>query len=75
VSESGRRVDWAALGASVGSAVLFALLCSAPFLIGAHHSLWLVGPAVGVVVGTYLYLRRDRESEPGPDADEIRFRR
>jgi hypothetical protein len=70
-----RRVDWAALGASVGSAVLFALLGSAPLLVGAHYSLWLVGAVVGVVVGTWLYLRRDRHSEPGPDADETRFPR
>jgi hypothetical protein len=26
-------------------------------------------------VGVYLYLRRDRYSEPGPDADETRFPR
>ena len=70
-----RRVDWAALGASVGSCVLFALLCSAPFLVGAPYGLWLVGPAVGVVAGTYLCLQRDRYSEPGPDADETRFPR
>ena len=46
-----RRVDWAALEASVGSCVLFALLCSAPFLVRASYGLWLVGPAVGVVAG------------------------
>jgi hypothetical protein len=67
------RVDWAALGSSVGSAVLFALLLSAPFLLGAPSGMWLLGPAAGVVVGVYLYLRRERFSEPGPDADETRF--
>ena len=70
-----RHVDWATLGASIGSCVLFALLCSAPFLVGAPYGVWLVAPAVGVVAGTYLYLRRDRYSEPGPDADETRFPR
>jgi hypothetical protein len=70
---SRRWIDWAALGASVGSAVLFALLLSAPFLVGADAGLWLVAPAVGVVLGVLLYLRRDRYPEPGPDADETRF--
>jgi hypothetical protein len=69
------RVDWAALGSSVGSAVLFALLLSAPFLLGASSGMWLLGPAAGVVVGVYLYLRRERLGEPGPDADETRFPR
>jgi hypothetical protein len=70
-----RRLDWAALGSSVGACVLFALLLSAPFLLGAPPAMWLLGPAAGVVVGVYLYLRRDRYSEPGPDADETRFPR
>jgi hypothetical protein len=69
------RVDWTALGSSVGSAVLFALLVSAPFLLGAPSGMWLLGPAAGLVVGVYLYLRRERFSEPGPDADETRFPR
>jgi hypothetical protein len=68
-----RRIDWAALGASVGSSLLFTLLLSAPFLLGAGVRLWLVVPAAAVVLGVYLYLRRDRDSEPGPDADETRF--
>jgi hypothetical protein len=70
-----RRIDWAALGVNVGSAVLFTLLLSAPFLVGAHYRLWLVGLAIGIILGLYFYLRRDRYSEPGPDADETRFPR
>ena len=69
------HIDWAALGSSVGSTVLFSVLLSAPFLLGAHYVLWLLGPAVGVVVGVYLYLRRDHYSEPGADADDTRFPR
>ena len=70
-----RRIDWAALGASVGSAVLFTLLLLGPFLVGAHYRLWLLGLAIGMILGLYLYLGRERYSEPGPDADETRFPR
>ena len=70
-----RRIDWAALGANLGSAVLFTLLLFGPFLVGAHYGLWLLGLAIGSILGLYLYLRRDRYSEPGPDADETRFSR
>jgi membrane protease YdiL (CAAX protease family) len=69
------RIDWAALGASVGSAVLFTLLALGPFLVGAHYGLWLVGLAIGVILGLFFYLRRERYREPGPDADETRFPR
>jgi hypothetical protein len=69
------RIDWRALGASVGSSLLFSLLVSLPFLLGAGYRLWLVSPAVGVLVGVFLYVRRDRYSEPGPDADDVRFPR
>jgi hypothetical protein len=68
-----RNIDWAALGANVGSAVLFTLLLLSPFLWGAHYRQWLLGLAIGLVLGGYLYLRRQRYSEPGPDADETRF--
>jgi hypothetical protein len=70
-----RRVDWAALGANLGSTVLFTLLLLSPFLWGAHYLHWLLGLAIGLVLGLYLYLRRDRYDEPGPDADETRFPR
>ena len=73
MTRSLRRIDWAALGANVGSAVLFTLLLSAPFLVGADYRLWLLGLAVGIILGLYFYLRRERYSEPGPDADETRF--
>ena len=70
-----RRVDWAALGANLGSTVLFTLLLLSPFLWGAHYLHWLLGLAIGLVLGLYLYLRGDRYDEPGPDADETRFPR
>jgi hypothetical protein len=75
MTRSLRRIDWAALGANVGSAVLFTLLLLGPFLVGAHYRLWLLGLAIGAILGLYFYLRRDRYSEPGPDADETRFPR
>jgi hypothetical protein len=75
MTRSIRRIDWTALAASVGSSLLFSLLLSLPFLLGAGYRLWLVWPVVGIVVGVYLYLRGERYSEPGPDADDVRFRR
>jgi len=74
MTRSVRGVDWAALGASVGSAVLFTLLSLAPLLMGVHGGYWLVGLAMGTVLGVYMYIRRERYQEPGPDADEQRFR-
>jgi hypothetical protein len=68
-----RRIDWAALGANVGSNVLFTLLLLSPFLWGARYTHWLLGLAIGAILGLFFYLRRDRYSEPGPDADETRF--
>jgi hypothetical protein len=73
MTRSLRRLDWAALGANVGSAVLFTLLLSSPFLWGAHYTHWLLGLAIGILLGLYFYVRRDRYREPGPDADETRF--
>jgi hypothetical protein len=67
------RIDWPALGAALGPAVLFTLLMSSPFLWGAGFHLGLVGLAFGVLLGLYLYIRRDHYSDPGPDADEHRF--
>jgi hypothetical protein len=70
-----RHVDWPALGAALGTAVLFTLLLSSPFLLGASIRHWLLALVLGVALGLYLYVRRDRYSEPGPDADETRFPR
>jgi hypothetical protein len=75
MTRSLRRVDWAALGASVGSSVLFTLLLFMPFLLGVHYSYWLIGLALGTVLGVSFYVRRERDAEPGPDADETRFPR
>ena len=68
-----RRIDWAALGASVGEAVLFTLLPLSPFLWGAGPAHWLLGLGIGVGLGGWFFVRRDRYSEPGPDAHDVRF--
>lgn len=70
-----RHVDWPALGAAMGPAVLFTLLLSSPFLWGASIRHWLLALVFGVALGLWFYVRRDRYSEPGPDADETRFPR
>jgi hypothetical protein len=70
-----RHVDWPALGAAMGPAVLFTLLLSGPFLWGASIRHWLLALVFGVALGLWFYVRRDRYSEPGPDADETRFPR
>jgi hypothetical protein len=70
-----RRINWAVLGANVGSTVLFTLLLLSPFLWGAHLAQWLLGLAIGIALGIYFYVRRERYTEPGPDADETRFPR
>jgi uncharacterized membrane protein YciS (DUF1049 family) len=59
MTRSLRRIDWAALGANVGSALLFTLLALGPFLVGAHYRLWLLGLAIGIILGLYFYLRRE----------------
>jgi hypothetical protein len=68
-----RRIDWAALGTNVGSTVLFTLLLLSPFLWGAQLAHWLLGLGIGIALGGYFYVRRERYAEPGPDADEMRF--
>jgi hypothetical protein len=70
-----RRINWAVLGANVGSTVLFTLLLLSPFLWGAHLAQWLLGLAIGIALGIYFHVRRERYTEPGPDADETRFPR
>src|SRR4029450_6912165 len=42
MSGSMRRTDWAGRGGSVGSSLLFSLLLSLPFLLGAGYRLWLI---------------------------------
>jgi hypothetical protein len=75
MTRSLRRIDWPALGANVGSAVLFTLLLLGPFLVGAHYRLWLLGLAIGIILGLYFYIRRERYSEPGPGPAGWRPRR
>jgi membrane protease YdiL (CAAX protease family) len=68
-----RPIDWGALGANLGSTLLFTLLLLSPFLWGAVVWHWLIAVAAGLVLGLYFYVRRERFEEPGPDADETRF--
>jgi hypothetical protein len=35
----------------------------------------VLGLAIGTALGIYFYARRDRYTEPGPDADKTRFPR
>jgi hypothetical protein len=46
-----------------------------PFLWGAHLGHWLLGLTIGIALGIYFYVRRERYTEPGPDADDTRFPR
>ena len=69
------HIDWAALGANLGSTLLFTLLLLSPLLWGAPPWHWLLAVAIALVLGLYLYVRRERYEEPGPDADETRFPR
>jgi hypothetical protein len=43
--------------------------------VGVHYSYWLIGLALGTVLGVDFYVRRERYAEPSPDADETRFPR
>ena len=65
-------IDWAALAWNVGWTLVFTLLLLGPFLLGAPLTHWLLGIALGLVLGLYFYIRRSRYEEPGPDADETR---
>jgi hypothetical protein len=75
MTKSIQPIDWAALGANLGSTQLFTLLLLSPFLWGAAVWTWLLAFAIGLVLGVYFYIRRARFEEPGPDADETRFPR
>jgi hypothetical protein len=75
MTKSIQAIDWAALGANLGSTLLFTLLLLSPFLWGAAVWHWLLAVAIGLVLGVYFYIRRERFEEPGPDADETRFPR
>jgi cell division protein FtsW (lipid II flippase) len=75
MTRSIQPIDWAALGANLGSTQLFTLLLLSPFLWGAAVWHWLLAVAIGLVLGVYFYIRRERFEEPGPDADETRFPR
>jgi hypothetical protein len=75
MTKSIQPIDWAALGAKVGSTLLFTLLLLSPFLWGAAVWHWLLAVAIGLVLGVYFYIHRERFEEPGPDADETRFPR
>ena len=72
MTKSIQPIDWAALGANLGSTLLFTLLLLSPFLWGATVWHWLLAVGVGLVLGVYFYIRRERFEEPGPDADETR---
>jgi hypothetical protein len=54
MTRSLRRIDWAALGANLGSTLLFTLLLLSPFLWGAHYTRWLLGLAIGLLLGLYF---------------------
>jgi O-antigen/teichoic acid export membrane protein len=73
MTRSIRHLDWGSLGANVGSTLLFTLLLLSPVLWGAAVWHWLLAVAIGLILGIYFYVRRERYEEPGPDADETRF--
>jgi hypothetical protein len=66
-------IDWPALGANLGSTLLFTLLLLSPFLWGAAIWHWLIAVAIGLVLWLYFCVRRERYEEPGPDAQETQF--
>jgi hypothetical protein len=65
MTKSIQPIDWAALGANLGSTLLFTLLLLSPFLWGAAVRHWLLAVAIGLVLGVYFYIRRERFEEPG----------
>ena len=75
MTRSIQPIDWAALGANLGSTVLFTLLLLSPFLWGATVWHWLLAVVCSLVLGVYFYIRREWFEEPGPDSDETRFPR
>ena len=75
MTRSIRHIDWPALAASVGGSSLLTVLAMLPLLMGVRYTYWLLVLAAGIVLGVYLYVRRMKNTEPGPDADETRFPR
>jgi hypothetical protein len=73
MTRSVRHINWSALGASVVSSSLLTVLAMLPLLLGVHFIYWLLVLTGGIVLGVYLYIRREKYAEPGPDADETRF--
>ncbi len=72
MTRSIQHIDWVALGANLGSALLFTLLLLSPFLWGAPWH-WLLAVAIARLLGLCFSVRREHYEEPGPDADETRF--
>ena len=70
-----RRINWAVLGATVGSAVLFTPAAAQPHPVGCARCPLVLGLAIGTALGIYFCARRDRYTELGPDAEETRFLR
>ena len=58
MTKSIQPIDWAALGANLGSTQLFTLLLLSPFLWGAAVWHWLLAVAIGLVLGVYFYIRQ-----------------
>jgi hypothetical protein len=75
MTRSLRRIDWAALGASLGSTVLFTLLLLSPFLWGRTTSTGCSGWPSGSSWASTSTCAGTAYDEPGPDADETRFPR
>ena len=59
MTRSIQHINWAALGANLGSALLFTLLLLSLFLWGAPLWHWLLGVAIALVLGLYCYVRRE----------------